>query len=55
MGESTSFQVSQFQQNASEAKVREILSQVRFERNFLAMLVLTGDLFETYGIEPSYP
>lgn len=55
VGESTSFQVSQFQQNASEAKVREILSQVRFERNFLAMLVLTGDLFETYGIEPSYP
>lgn len=55
VGESTSFQVSQFQQNASEAKVREILAQVRFERNFLALLVLTGDLFETYGIEPSHP
>ena len=54
VGESTSFQVSQFQQNASEAKVREILAQVRFERNFLAMLVLTGDLFETYGIDPSH-
>ncbi len=54
VGESTSFQVSQFQQNASEAKVREILAQVKFERNFLAMLVLTGDLFETYGIDPSH-
>lgn len=54
VGESTSFQVSQFQQNASEAKVREILAQVKFERNFLALLVLTGELYETYGIEPSH-
>jgi outer membrane protein TolC len=54
VGGSTSFQVSQFQQNASEAKVREILAQVKFERNFLAMLVLTGDLFETYGMDPSH-
>jgi outer membrane protein TolC len=51
VGESTSFQVSQVQQDASAARVREILALTNFERNYLSLLVLTGDIHTHYGIQ----
>lgn len=55
VGESTSFQVSQFQQSASEAKGREVFAQVKFERQYLDLLVVTGGLYEAYGLKPAHP
>ncbi len=50
VGESTAFQVSELQQDAAEAQVQEILARLAFERNFLQLLVLTGDIYEHYGL-----
>lgn len=55
VGESTSFQVAQFQQDASAARVREILARLKFERNYLALLVMTGDIYEAYDLQPAHP
>jgi outer membrane protein TolC len=50
LGRSTSFRVAQFQRDAAEAHRREIQARVRYEKAFLDMLVLTGDIFEFYGL-----
>ena len=55
VGESTSFQVAQFQQDASAARVREILAQLKYERNFLGLLLITGEIYNEYGITPTHP
>ena len=55
VGETTSFRVSQFQQDASQAKVRVILAGLRYERNFLSLLVLTGGIYDRYNLTPTHP
>lgn len=52
VGESTSFQVSQSQQNALSAQVQEILARLTFERDYLQLLGLTGDIYKQYGLQP---
>ncbi len=54
VGESTSFQVSQVQQEVSQARVQEILARVRFERNLLQLQVLSGRIYSSYGLESPY-
>ena len=54
VGESTSFQVAQFQQDASSARVRVILARLRYERSFLSLLVLTGDIYENFGLKAAF-
>jgi outer membrane protein len=51
VGESTSFQVSQAQQDASQAQVQEILARLVFERNHLSLLLLTGEIYDRYQLE----
>ena len=55
VGESTSFQVSQSQQDAAQAQVQEILARLGFERNYLDLLVLTGDIYRQYGLDSRAP
>jgi len=50
IGRSTSFQVSQRQQEEALAKQREILTRVQFEKTNLQLLVLTGDLYARYEL-----
>ncbi len=54
VGESTSFQVAQFQQDASSARVREILARLRYERSYLSLLVLTGDIYENFDLKAAF-
>jgi outer membrane protein TolC len=53
VGESTSFQVAQSQQDAAAAQVQEIIARLGFERNYLSLLVLSGDIYRQYGLEPA--
>ncbi|MDH4247504.1 MAG: hypothetical protein OEW39_06785, partial [Deltaproteobacteria bacterium] len=50
LGQSTSFRVSQAQQDLAQAQVNEILSRVRSEKNYLTLLSMTGRLFEEFGL-----
>ena len=50
LGQSTSFRVSQAQQDAAQARVDEILARVRFEKNYLELLVLTGTLLPEFNL-----
>jgi outer membrane protein len=52
VGESTSFQVAQSQQDALNAQVQEILARLAFERDYLALLALTGDIYGQFGLTP---
>ena len=55
VGEGTGFEVSQSQQDATSARLREILARLRFERNFISLLVLTGGIYDQYDLTPSHP
>jgi outer membrane protein TolC len=50
IGRSTSFQVSQRQQEEAFAKQQEIFTRVQFEKTNLQLLVLTGDLYTRYDL-----
>ena len=50
LGESTSFQVAQAQQDNALARQREILARIRYEKIFLDLLLVTGDIFAQYGL-----
>ena len=50
IGRSTSFQVSQRQQEEAFAKQQEIFTRVQFEKTNLQLLVLTGDLYARYDL-----
>jgi len=52
VGESTSFQVAQSQQDAASAQVQEILARLAFERDYLQLLALTGDIYQQYDLPP---
>lgn len=53
LGQSTSFQVSQLKQDAAEAQVQEILTRIRSEINYLDLMVITGELYDHYGLTPT--
>ncbi len=55
LGESTSFQVAQIQQDFSRAREREILSRIRYEKIFLELLLVSGDIFAQYGLPEDIP
>ena len=50
LGKSTSYQVSQFQQDLARSQQQEILRRVNFEKKFLELLVLSGEFYEYYQI-----
>lgn len=50
LGQSTSFQVAQFQQEVAKAQQNEILSRIRYEKNYLDLLVLSGSLHTEYQL-----
>ncbi len=50
VGKSTSSRVSQFQQEVAKSRQQEIMIRVRFEKNFLELLVLTGDIDNYYQL-----
>ena len=55
LGESTSFQVAQVQQDFLLARQEEILSRIRYEKTFLELLLITGDIYSQYGLPPQQP
>ena len=50
LGKSTSYQVSQFQQDVVEAKQQEIMISIRQEKIRLELLTLTGEFKEKYKL-----
>ncbi len=53
IGKSTSYNVSQAQQKYTDAKLGDTLVRVGNEQNFIALLVLTGDIFSYYNLPKS--
>jgi outer membrane protein TolC len=50
LGQGTSFQVSQFQQQQSQAKAQDILARIRYEKAYLRLLTLTGQIYEEFNL-----
>ncbi|MGK5095456.1 TolC family protein [Deltaproteobacteria bacterium TL4] len=50
LGQSTSFQISQFQQQSLAAIQQETLSRIKFEKYFLDLLVLSKSFYEYYQL-----
>ena len=50
LGKSTSYQVSQFQQDVVEAKQQEIMISIRQEKIRVEILALTGEFREKYKL-----
>lgn len=50
LGKSTSFQVSQFQQEVVRSRQQEIMTRVRFEKTFLELQALTNEIYEFYHL-----
>ncbi|MBF0278751.1 MAG: TolC family protein [SAR324 cluster bacterium] len=50
LGQSTSYQVSQAQQDLTASQSKEIQSLINFEKIHLSLLVLTGDIFDQFQI-----
>ncbi|MBU2515483.1 TolC family protein [bacterium] len=50
IGKSTSYNVSKAQQTYTDAKLGETLVRVGNEQTFISLLVLTGDIFEYFGL-----
>lgn len=50
IGKSTSYNVSKAQQTYTDAKLSETLVRVSNEQTFISLLVLTGDIFEHFGL-----
>jgi outer membrane protein TolC len=55
LGESTSFQVAQVQQDFLRAQQNEILTRISYEKIFLELLLLTGDIHSQYALPPEPP
>ncbi len=55
LGQGTSFQVSQFQQQQSQAKAQDILARVRYEKAYLRLLILTGQIYEEFNLNRTKP
>lgn len=50
LGQSTVFQVSQAQQELISAQSSEIQSLINYEKIYLSLLVITGDIFDHFQI-----
>ena len=50
LGKSTTYQVSQFQQDLAISQQQEILKRVDFEKKIIELLVLNGDFYDYYQI-----
>ena len=50
LGKSTSYRISQFQQDVVEAQQAEILVRIRQEKIQVELLALTGEFFEKYDL-----
>ena len=50
LGKSTSYRISQYQQDVVEAEQEEILIRIRQENIRVELLTLTGDFYEKYGL-----
>ncbi len=50
LGKSTSYRISQFQQDVVEAQQAEILVRIRQEKIQVELLALTGEFFEKYEL-----
>lgn len=50
LGESTSFQVAQVQQDNALARLREVEARIRYQEIFLELLLVTGDIYAQYGL-----
>jgi len=55
LGESTSFQVAQVQQDFLRAQQSEILARINYEKTFLELLLITGDIYSQYGLPGDQP
>ena len=55
LGESTSFKVAQVQQDYAKSQQQEILARIRYEKIFLELLLVTGDIYAQYGLPQDYP
>ena len=53
LGQGTSFQVSQFQQQQTQAKAQDILARVRYEKAYLRLLTLTGRIYQEFNLPSS--
>ncbi len=51
LGQSTSLDVSEAQQELLSAQSSEIQSLINYEKVYLSLLILTGDIFEQYQLE----
>jgi len=55
LGESTSFRVAQAQQDFEQARQIEILARIGYEKTFLDVLLLTGDIYSQYQLPAEQP
>ena len=51
MGCCLAWQVAEAQQDNALARQREILARIRYEKIFLDLLLVTGDIFAQYGLQ----
>jgi outer membrane protein TolC len=51
LGKSTSYRISQYQQDVVEAEQQEILIRIRQEKIRVELLTLTGEFHEKYELE----
>ena len=54
LGKSTSYQISQYQQDVVEAEQQEILIRIRQEKIGVDLLVLTGEFKEKYELSQEW-
>jgi outer membrane protein TolC len=50
LGNSTSFRVSQVQQDLTDAQKNKTISEVNYEKSYLELLIITGRIFEEYSL-----
>lgn len=54
LGNTTSFRVSQVQQDLTDAYKNKTLAQVNYEKSYLQLLIITGQIFEEYDLPENY-
>ncbi len=50
LGNSTSFRVSQAQQDLTDAQKNQTISEVNYEKSYLELLIVTGKIFTEYSL-----
>lgn len=50
LGNSTSFRISQAQQDLTDAKKNEILARIQYEKAYLSLLIITENIFAVYQL-----